>query len=58
LAAVTADDLSAPLGQLKSRKSRLRVPPVLAPIIAGVLTLVLLFFAGWVLLVDDPFGLI
>lgn len=53
---MTADDLSAPLGQLKSRKSRLRVPPVLAPIIAGVLTLVLLFFAGWVLLVDDPFG--
>ena len=29
---------------------------MLAPIIAGVLTLVLLFFAGWVLLVDDPFG--
>jgi uncharacterized protein len=53
---VTADDLSAPLGQSKSRKSRLRVPRVLAPAITGVLTLVLLFFAGWVLLVDDPFG--
>jgi uncharacterized protein len=53
---VTADDLSAPLGQSKSRKSRLRVPRVLAPAIAGILTLMLLVFAGWVLLVDDPFG--
>ena len=53
---MTADDLSAPLGQSKSRQSRLRVPRVLAPTIAGVLTLLLLFFAGWVLLVDDPFG--
>ena len=53
---MTADDLSAPLGQSKSRKSRLRVPRVLAPAIAGILTLMLLVFAGWVLLVDDPFG--
>jgi uncharacterized protein len=53
---VTADDLSAPLGQSKSRQSRLRVPRVLAPTLAGVLALMLLFFAGWVLLVDDPFG--
>jgi uncharacterized protein len=53
---VTADDLSAPLGQSKSRPSRLRVPRVLAPTLAGVLALMLLFFAGWVLLVDDPFG--
>ena len=53
---MTADDLSAPLGQSKSRKSRLRVPRVLAPTVAGILALVLLVFAGWVLLVDDPFG--
>jgi len=53
---VTADDLGAPLGQSKSRPSRLRVPRVLAPTLAGLLGLMLLFFAGWVLLVDDPFG--
>jgi uncharacterized protein len=53
---VTADDLSAPLGQSKSRKSRLRVPGVLAPTIAGVLALILVVFVGWVLLVSDPFG--
>jgi uncharacterized protein len=53
---VTADDLSAPLGQSKSRKWRLRVPRLLAPAVAGILTLMLLVFAGWVLLVNDPFG--
>jgi uncharacterized protein len=53
---VTADDLSAPLGQSKSRKSRLRVPRLLAPTIAGILALLLIVFVGWVLLVNDPFG--
>jgi uncharacterized protein len=53
---VTADDLSAPLGQSKSRKWRLRVPGLLAPAVAGILTLILMVFAGWVLLVNDPFG--
>jgi uncharacterized protein len=53
---VTADDLSAPLGQSKSGKSRLRVPRVLAPTIAGILALMLMIFVGWVLLVNDPFG--
>jgi uncharacterized protein len=50
------DDLSAPLGQSKSRKSRLRLPGLLAPTIAGVLALMLMVFVGWVLLVSDPFG--
>jgi uncharacterized protein len=53
---VTADDLSAPLGQSKSRRRRLRVPGLLAPTLAGILTLMLMVFAGWVLLVNDPFG--
>jgi uncharacterized protein len=53
---VTADDLSAPLGQSKSRKRRLRVPGLLAPAVAAILTLMLTVFAGWVLLVNDPFG--
>jgi uncharacterized protein len=53
---VTADDLSAPLGRSKSRKWRLRIPGLLAPVIAAVLTLMLVVFAGWVLLVNDPFG--
>ena len=53
---MTADDLSAPLGQSKSRKRRLRVPRVLVPAIAAVLALLLLTFAGWVLVVDDPLG--
>jgi uncharacterized protein len=53
---VTADDLSAPLGQSKSRKWRLRIPGLLAPAVAGILTLMLMVFAGWVLLVNDPFG--
>ena len=53
---MTADDLSAPLGQSKSRKGRLRVPRILAPTIAGILALMLTVFVGWVLLVNDPFG--
>ena len=51
-----ADDLSTPLGQTKSSTRRSPLPRVLARITAGLLALTLAVFAGWVLLVDDPFG--
>jgi hypothetical protein len=52
---VITDDLSAPLGQDKPRSKRwfaIRLPQALA----GLLGLALAVFAGWVILVDEPFG--
>ena len=51
---MSTDDLSAPLGQGKARKRRRAVP--WAPIIAAVLALPVVVFAGYAVLRDDPFG--
>jgi polysaccharide deacetylase 2 family uncharacterized protein YibQ len=51
---VVSDDLSTPLGQGKTNKRRFRIP--VTPVVAVCLGLTLAVFAGWALLVDDPFG--
>jgi hypothetical protein len=53
---VTADDLSAPLGQTKPPRRR-RAAPLLAPGLAlAALSTFALLLAGWAMLVDDPLG--
>jgi uncharacterized protein len=52
---VSTDDLSTPLGQRKAPKPR-QLPLVVPRAIAGVLGLSLAVFAGWAMVVDDPFG--
>jgi uncharacterized protein len=52
---MTADDLSAPLGQQRKARRRAVSIPV-AQIVAGALALFLSVFALWVIVADDPFG--
>jgi polysaccharide deacetylase 2 family uncharacterized protein YibQ len=53
----TADDLSAPLGQDKPRrKRRLRLPFTATQVLAVVLGLFLVGFAGFAIFNKDPFG--
>lgn len=49
------DDLSAPLGQTKSKKSR-KLPIAAPQILAGLLALCGLVVVGWAALVNDPLG--
>ena len=52
---MTADDLSAPLGQQQKRRRRtIRIP--VPEIIAGALALFLGLFVLWAVIGDDPFG--
>ena len=53
---MATDDLNAPLGQGAKKKRRFTLPVKPSHLIAGVLTLVVLTFAGWALVVDDPLG--
>ena len=53
---MAADDLSAPLGQDKSKKRRFVLPIAVPHVIAGALVLFVVIFAGWALLANDPFG--
>jgi polysaccharide deacetylase 2 family uncharacterized protein YibQ len=52
---VETDDLSAPLGQTKSKKSR-KLPFAAPQILAGLLGLCGLVAIGWAALVNDPLG--
>jgi hypothetical protein len=53
---VATDDLSIPLGQDRTPKQR-RMLPIAAPVaVAGLLGLLVAVFAGWTVVVDDPFG--
>ena len=54
---MTADDLSAPLGQKASKKKRF-VLPIAAPeaMMGGVGLFVVAVFVGWALFANDPFG--
>ncbi|HKS65030.1 MAG TPA: divergent polysaccharide deacetylase family protein [Xanthobacteraceae bacterium] len=54
----STDDLSKPLGQKKKkRKTRVAVPMwVVSRSIAGLLGLCVAVLAGWILLVDEPYG--
>jgi uncharacterized protein len=53
----STDDLSKPLGQSAKKKKRFVVPiPLVTQAIAGVLGLCVAVLAGWILLVDEPFG--
>lgn len=54
--AVTADDLSAPLGVGKPKRRRFTVPALVPRAIAGALAACLVTFGLWALLADDPFG--
>jgi polysaccharide deacetylase 2 family uncharacterized protein YibQ len=54
--ALTTDDLSAPLGQDRPRKRRVRLPFTAPQAIAAVLALFLLTFAGFALFNRDPLG--
>ena len=49
------DDLSAPLGQTKVKKSR-KLPVAAPQILAGVMALCGLVVVGWAALVNDPLG--
>jgi hypothetical protein len=53
---VATDDLDTPLGQDKATKPRRTFSIPIAPVIAGSLGLFALAFAGWAMLVDNPFG--
>ncbi len=52
---MTADDLSAPLGQ-QPRKRRFKSPVSISQVIAGALLLFLGVFAAWAIIGDNPFG--
>ena len=54
----STDDLSKPLGQKKKKKkTRVAVPMwIVSRSIAGVLGLCVAVLAGWILLVDEPYG--
>jgi len=52
---VTADDLSAPLGQEPSKRRR-KLPVAVPHVVAGVLALFLGVFVLWAIVGDDPFG--
>jgi polysaccharide deacetylase 2 family uncharacterized protein YibQ len=55
--AETVDDLSAPLGQkTERRKRRFRLPFTTLQLVAGLLGLFLLTFAGFALFSDNPLG--
>jgi polysaccharide deacetylase 2 family uncharacterized protein YibQ len=53
---VAADDLNAPLGRKPTKKRNWVLPLAVPRAIAGVLGLFVAIFAGWALVVDDPFG--
>jgi polysaccharide deacetylase 2 family uncharacterized protein YibQ len=53
---VAADDLSAPLGQNKTKKPRFVLSVAVPQVIAGALLLFVVIFAGWALLANDPLG--
>jgi len=52
---MTADELSAPLGQTTRRRRR-KFPIAIPHAIAGVLALFLGTFVLWAIVGDDPFG--
>lgn len=52
---MTADELSAPLGQMP-RKQRRKFPIAVPHVIAGALALFLGTFVLWTIVGDDPFG--
>src|SRR5688500_18686374 len=54
--AVVADDLSAPLGQHRTSTARRALPIGVPRLVAGLLGLSIAVFAGWAMVVDDPFG--
>jgi polysaccharide deacetylase 2 family uncharacterized protein YibQ len=54
--AVTADDLSTPLGQKSVRKRQFRLPITGTQAIVGVLGLVLITFLGFAIFNDNPLG--
>jgi uncharacterized protein len=53
---VTTDDLSAPLGQSRTVKPGRVLTIALPHAIAGVLSIFIAVFAGWAMIVRDPFG--
>ncbi len=53
---MTTDDLSAPLGQGRTVKPGRVLTIALPHAIAGVLSIFLAVFAGWAMIVRDPFG--
>ena len=53
---MAADDLNAPLGQETEKKRRFQLPVSLPQVVAALLGAALTFYAGWALMVDDPYG--
>jgi len=53
---VAADDLSAPLGQGKTRKRQRALPIAVPQATVGMLSLFVVLVAGWAMIADDPFG--
>jgi len=53
---VSADDLSAPLGQDKEPRRRRALPIAVPRAVAALLSLFVVIVAGWAMVMDDPFG--
>ena len=53
---MSADDLSAPLGQDKEPERRRVLPMAIPRAAAAVLSLFVVIVAGWAMVADDPFG--
>lgn len=53
---MTTDDLNAPLGQDTASKRRFKLPIAFPHAAAGVLGLLVVVFALWALIADDPLG--
>ena len=53
---MTADDLNAPLGQGAKKKPRFVLPITAPQVVAAGLGAIVLTFALWVVLVDNPMG--
>jgi polysaccharide deacetylase 2 family uncharacterized protein YibQ len=50
------DDLTAPLGKNRTSKRRFRFPIGMPHLLVGTLTLTVIVFAAWAMLMDDPLG--
>jgi polysaccharide deacetylase 2 family uncharacterized protein YibQ len=50
------DDLTAPLGKNRTSKRRFRFPIGMPQLLVGALSLTVIAFAAWAMLMDDPLG--
>jgi hypothetical protein len=51
-----ADELDTPLGQGAKKRRQFQIPGAIPQVIAGLLGLCVMTFAGWALVANDPLG--